>query len=293
MARTNKTGIDYFPFQVDFFEDDKIQLIESEFGMKGGYIAIRLLCKIYKEGYYYKWGADECLLFTKAIGVEGVSKSVVDEVISGLIRRRFFDKRCFDSFGILTSKGIQQRYFEAAKRYKEVIVVKEYLLIDNINSNNVSIISINADNNQQKRGKEKKEKGKEKENNSNSDELLSGTSTFHPEQLNYEKLVIWFNSETKGVFGEIQNPISENRKSMIRSRIREHGKQTFYNVIKRAYASDFLKGNNKRSWRATFDWIIKPTNYEKILSGNFDNKANGMSIDDNDFINNLLKANNQ
>lgn len=162
MARTNKTGIDYFPFDVDFFDDDKIQLIESEFGMKGGYIAVRLLCKIYKEGYYYKWGTDECLLFTKSLGIEGVSKSLVDEIISGLIRRCFLDKKCFDKFGILTSKGIQSRYFEATKRYKEIIVYKEFLLTDNINSNNVNIISITDNINSQSKGKEKEKKVKPK-----------------------------------------------------------------------------------------------------------------------------------
>lgn len=158
MARTNKVGIDYFPFDVDFFEDDKIQLIESEFGMKGGYIAIRLLCKIYKGGYYYKWGTDECLLFTRQLGLEGVSKNTVDEIINGLIRRCFFDKRCFDKFGILTSKGIQDRYFEATKRYKKYDVFKEYLLSDNINGENVNIISINADINTTKEKEKKKEK---------------------------------------------------------------------------------------------------------------------------------------
>lgn len=160
MARTNKVGIDYFPFDVNFFDDDKIQLIESEFGMKGGYIAIRLLCKIYKSGYYYKWGTDECLLFTKSIGIEGVSKSFVDEIIKGLIRRRFFDKGCFDKFCILTSKGIQDRYFEATKRYKKYDVFKEYLLSDNINCDNVNIISINGNINPQKKRKEKEKEKK-------------------------------------------------------------------------------------------------------------------------------------
>lgn len=161
MARTNKTGIDYFPFDVDFFADDKLQLIEAEFGIKGGYIAVRLLCKIYRDGYFYKWGADECLLFAKSMGVEGVSKNIVDEIVSGLVRRCFFDKGCFDRFGILTSKGIQKRYFEVAKRYKSVDVIEDYLLVDvsemnnvNINSINVDINSINADINRQKKRKE-------------------------------------------------------------------------------------------------------------------------------------------
>jgi len=69
MARPNKEGMDYFPFNVDFFEDDKLQLIEAEFGEKGLIITIKLLCKIYKEnGYYYQWGDDQCLLFSKNAG---------------------------------------------------------------------------------------------------------------------------------------------------------------------------------------------------------------------------------
>ena len=133
MARRLKEGLDYFPLDVDFFEDDKILLIESEFGIKGSIIALRLLCKIYKEkGYYYQWGADECLLFTRALGAEGVTNKLVDEVINGLIRRCFFDKRCYDEFKILTSKGIQERYVSIVKtsKIKRNKILKEYDLLE-------------------------------------------------------------------------------------------------------------------------------------------------------------------
>ena len=162
MARPNKIGLDYFPFDVGYFEDDKIQLIEAEFGVKGGYIAVRLLCKIYREGYFYQWGGDECLLFAKNAGAEFVPNTV-DEVVKGLVRRCFFDKGCFDRFGILTSKGIQKRYFEAAKRNKTIEVFEEYLLIDTSEYDNVTLIpvsatetAINAAEMQQKKRKENK-----------------------------------------------------------------------------------------------------------------------------------------
>ncbi|MEG2370662.1 MAG: DUF4373 domain-containing protein [Alistipes sp.] len=172
MARTNKIGIDYFPFDVDFFQDDKIQLIEAEFGVKGGYIAIRLLCKIYREGYFYQWGADECLLFTKNMGVEGVSKSVVDEVVKGLVKRGFFNESVFNSFNILTSVGIQKRYFEITKRYKSIEIIKDYMLVDVLKLDNVNIITINVDinsksactNPQNKRKEKKKKEIKENKN---------------------------------------------------------------------------------------------------------------------------------
>lgn len=136
-------------------------------------------------------------------------------------------------------------------------------------------------------------KGNTENNNSNRDnssELpLSGTKKPHTENIDYSKFVEWFNSKTKGAFGELRHPLSNTRKGMMRARIKEHGKDAFFSVILSASKSNFLKGDNKRSWTATFDWMIRPTNFEKILTGNFDNRANGNSVDDDDFINNLLK----
>lgn len=124
------TGLEYFPFAVDFFEDDKIALVEAEFGLKGSAIAVRLLCKIYaSEGYFYRWGRAECQLLAKRAGAD-ISPRLVEEVVMGLVRCSFFDKGVFDQFGILTSRGIQMRFFEAVRRRKSVKVIREILLVD-------------------------------------------------------------------------------------------------------------------------------------------------------------------
>lgn len=135
----NNTGIEYYPFNVDFFDDDKIALIEGEFGVKGSVIAIRLLCKIYREGYYYQWGDDECLLFSRKAGAD-IVHGTVQEVVKGLVRRSFFDKGVYDQFKVLTSRGIQQRYFDAVKRRQKVEVRRELLLVDVSKFPNVHII---------------------------------------------------------------------------------------------------------------------------------------------------------
>ncbi|MFR9543899.1 MAG: hypothetical protein SNH27_17880 [Rikenellaceae bacterium] len=91
--------------------------------------------------------------------------------------------------------------------------------------------------------------------------------------IDYDKLVDHFNTETKGIFGTLRTPLSEARKKMIRARCATHGKDAFVEVIKIAMDSPFLCGQNSRSWAMTFDWMIKPANFEKILSGNYDNKT--------------------
>lgn len=103
---------------------------------------------------------------------------------------------------------------------------------------------------------------------------LSGcdaTST-QQEAVNYEKLVVFFNEKTNGCFGKLRSPLGETRKKQIRARVATFGKKALEEVIIKASESDFLKGNNKRGFVASFDWIIKPNNFEKILSGNYDNK---------------------
>ena len=101
------------------------------------------------------------------------------------------------------------------------------------------------------------------------DSMSEQVPTSQSESINFDNLVTNFNNITHGVFGKVKLPLSENRKKQIRARIREHGKEDFMQVIKMSVQSPFLRGQNDRSWSMTFDWMIKPTNFEKILSGNY------------------------
>ena len=53
---TTYDGINYFPIAVNFMEENAMEVIEAKYGMKGLAIVLKLLCKIYKEGYYIPWG---------------------------------------------------------------------------------------------------------------------------------------------------------------------------------------------------------------------------------------------
>ena len=86
-------------------------------------------------------------------------------------------------------------------------------------------------------------------------------------------LVVFFNSwmdEGNAMIPRIKS-LSEQRKKCVGARIREYGKQALSTVIRKAAASDFLNGKNGRDFIATFDWLMKPTNFPKVLEGNYDN----------------------
>lgn len=67
--------------------------------------------------------------------------------------------------------------------------------------------------------------------------------------------------------------INGRRMEYIRSRAREYSKEDLAIVVRKAAASDFLNGKNKKGWKADFTWIFRPNNFPKILEGNYDNET--------------------
>ncbi len=155
MARPIKKGIDYFPLDVRL--NDKMKLIEARFGLKGFAVVVKLWMKIYSVGYYCEWNEDVALLFASE---NRVGDSAVSEIVDEALRRGIFDRELFEKYGILTSEGIQERYFEAVSRRQKVEIDKRYLLINvpieevNVNKNpvNVDNNSKNVDGNAQTKG---------------------------------------------------------------------------------------------------------------------------------------------
>ena len=68
--------------------------------------------------------------------------------------------------------------------------------------------------------------------------------------------------------------IGHTRKNHLRARLREYGSESIYDIIDRIRESDFLQGKHKgKPWVCTFDWVILPNNYPKVLEGNYANKS--------------------
>lgn len=156
-------------FLLDCRLDDDLSELEAEYGLKGFAIIVRIWQKIHAEkGYYCEWKERSPFLFLSNWfgGNSGVDIGLINEVINKAIKIGIFNESLFDKYSILTSELIQERYLCAAKRWKKVELVKEYLLLNVGNFNgNVYIISKNVDinpidvyKNLTKKGKEKKGK---------------------------------------------------------------------------------------------------------------------------------------
>ncbi len=114
MPRPKKTNIDYFPLYCCY--DERIALAEAQEGIEAFYIYIKLLMRIYGgKGYYLVWEKKNELLFAKE---NHLDYDKVHKVVDALIEYGFFDEDIFRSYGILTSREIQEHYFYAVSRRK-------------------------------------------------------------------------------------------------------------------------------------------------------------------------------
>ena len=86
--------------------------------------------------------------------------------------------------------------------------------------------------------------------------------------IDFQALVDLFNAKFEGKLSRVTQ-ITDRRKAAIRARIANHGKESVVKVFDLVLNSPFLLGENNRNWRADFDWIFKPSNFVKILEGNY------------------------
>lgn len=110
MGRPKKFNLSYFPLDVGFFDDHKVISIEETAGIKGGYIALRLMAMVYADmGYYLEWPQKFEFSAAKRIG-NGVTGASVAEILKLCLKYELFNKQVFEKHAVITSAGIQKRW---------------------------------------------------------------------------------------------------------------------------------------------------------------------------------------
>lgn len=131
MARPRKKGLDYFPLDIDIFGNDKLFDVQNEYGPLGEVIYLRLLCLVYKNGYYYRFDSLDKLaaMMMRSVGNRWArDKKTVIGIISYLAGSGLFSSELMQR-NILTSRGIQERYLLATERRQSHI--EEFCLLEN------------------------------------------------------------------------------------------------------------------------------------------------------------------
>lgn len=177
MARPFKKGIQYFPLDVNIFDDDKMQDLNYQAGPLGEIVYIRILTLIYANGYYLECDIETLArILHKQIGQVWLKLEKIRELIHACLEVRLFDKR-LAAQGVMTSVAIQKQFILSTKRRMKA-EVDQYCLLDcktlldlqgflttpkgpdRVNSNGVIAYKnqVNVDNNTQKEKENKNDK---------------------------------------------------------------------------------------------------------------------------------------
>lgn len=135
MARPQKTGLDYFPMDVDFMEDSIVLGVAQKFGPSGIGVVVALVCNVYKNGYYTEWNDFVRLKIRRDLGV--ITEETLNSIVAQLLNWGYFDKGMFEREGVLTSLEFQKRYLDICTRMKRQATIVSYGLLgadDGVNS---------------------------------------------------------------------------------------------------------------------------------------------------------------
>lgn len=130
-GRPPKEKIDYSGWDVTILDnDEKIdRLIDSQ-GIGAFTIYFYLCQKAYgSNGYYLTWSYSQCATIARKLG-KGASADYVKNTVDMCFQCCLFDKRLFEKYEILTSRGIQKRFWEVAKSRIVKSVISNYWLLE-------------------------------------------------------------------------------------------------------------------------------------------------------------------
>lgn len=146
-TRQGKKGLEFFPFDVNFYNDIKIKKLIKNQGARSVSIYIYLLSAIYENGYFLKWDKDLPFFISETINCK---ENYIIDVVNYCITIELFNKELFKQNSILTSLSIQNRYTEICINAKRKSRVKEFSLllkneIEDENLTNSGILSLNSE----------------------------------------------------------------------------------------------------------------------------------------------------
>lgn len=306
----NKEGIDYYSHFIGMTNDEKLSDLRMEYGSVAIDVWLTLLDLIYGgKGYYIDYGDEKTKnrVVWKILGIirgkYPPTPETVMAIIEGLVACELFSGDLFKS-GILSSKRIQEQFYQATVERKAVDINLDYWLLDfekmkklssrnsilqlfenqPILSQNQPIVEVNQPIIKQSKVKESKVK-KSKVKESKEDGV---PPTPDAPQDNCMLIFELYNRICRSYPRITQ--YSEARKKAVKASLKKYNLKDFERLFKKAESSNFLKGKIKCDWRATFDWLINDTNMAKVLDGNYDNRSKNLSEQEHSYNLEDLKA---
>jgi hypothetical protein len=302
MAREQRTDVDYFPHECN--HGRKMYIIEEKFGNDGYATWFKLLEQLGKsKNHYIDFSDDMTLMFLSSIFRIEQEKTI--EILTYLSKVSAIDKYLFENHKIIYSQKFCDSITDAYRRRKTEMLQYDDILneIKAKNAQTDGILTSKSEFSGQSVSEtdtiipkveysivkdSKEEKSKEKERIG--DESKKSESVILND-IRLKEIVEVFHS----VCFELPRitEITEQRKKAILEIESKYGLEKIGQVFQITSQSDYLNGK-VNNWIATFDWILIPRNFLKILENNYKNNGKTTSKKSNveyseDFLGKHLK----
>ena len=114
-------------------------------------------------------------------------------------------------------------------------------------------------------------------NNKEKNIIASGGARTREEEVanhDFDEIISFFNQQMKGKGIQQVAIITSERRQAFERLMSQTGvnKDSVKQAIKNAAESDFLNGKGPKGWVASFDWMMMPQNFQKVLENNYRNK---------------------
>ena len=114
-------------------------------------------------------------------------------------------------------------------------------------------------------------------NNKEKNIIASGGARTREEEVanhDFDEIISFFNQQMKGKGIQQVAIITSERRQAFERLMSQTGvnKECVKQAIKNAAESDFLNGKGPKGWVASFDWMMIPQNFQKVLENNYRNK---------------------
>ena len=114
-------------------------------------------------------------------------------------------------------------------------------------------------------------------NNKEKNIIASGGARTREEEVanhDFDEIISFFNQQMKGKGIQQVAIITSERRQAFERLVSQTGvnKDTLKQAIRNAAESDFLNGKGPKGWVASFDWMLMPQNFQKVLENNYRNK---------------------
>ena len=114
-------------------------------------------------------------------------------------------------------------------------------------------------------------------NNKEKNIIASGGARTREEEVanhDFDEIISFFNQQMKGKGIQQVAIITSERRQAFERLVSQTGvnKNTLKQAIRNAAESDFLNGKGPKGWVASFDWMMMPQNFQKVLENNYRNK---------------------